>query len=125
VVLAKHDVVRVRIDNFYRPKSKLPGRAKPSQHSHGLAADIVNFQLSDGRTLDVKQDFHGELGKPVCGPDAAMVDATPESIALRNLVCDVASFGLFHHMLTPNYNLAHRDHLHWDIKRDAKTFIIR
>ena len=43
----------------------------------------------------------------------------------EDLVCDVAQSGLFTYMLTPNYNQAHHDHLHVDIKRDAKRTVIR
>jgi hypothetical protein len=39
---------------------------------------------------------------------------------LRNIVCAIARTGFFHHMLTPNYNQAHENHLHFDIKRDEK-----
>lgn len=121
-VLAEHDVAQVRIDNFYRPKARLPGRKAKSQHAHGLAADVVEFVLRDGRTLNVERDWHGVRGEPPCGPEARVLESTDEAVRLRNLVCAVAARGLFHHILTPNYNAAHRDHLHLDVKRDAKWF---
>jgi hypothetical protein len=43
---------------------------------------------------------------------------------LRNIVCAAARAGLFHHVLTPNYDAAHRDHLHLDIKRDARSVVV-
>lgn len=129
-VLAAHDVVRVQLDNMYRPQSKLPRHRRrkprnPSQHSHGLAADITRFWLADGSVLSVADDWHGELGSPACGPGAVMTDPDPGAIRLRNIVCEVAREGIFTHMLTPGFNAAHRDHFHFDIKRDADYQALR
>jgi hypothetical protein len=124
-VLAKHSVVAVRIDNFYRPVAHLPGRRIRSQHAYGLAADIVGFTLADGRSLLVERDYRGGLGSPSCGPESAIADPTDEAIALRNIVCELAAKGIFHHMLTPNYDRAHQDHLHFDIKRGDRAVIVR
>jgi hypothetical protein len=119
-VLAAHGVVEVRVDNMYRPRAHLPGSRKRSQHAYGLAADITQMKLADGRTLVVERDFQGARGEPVCGPESRLVQPTPEAIALRNVLCAAAGQGLFHHILTPGYDEAHRDHLHLDIKRDEK-----
>ncbi|MEZ4231403.1 MAG: extensin family protein [Polyangiaceae bacterium] len=129
-VLAKHDVVRVQLDNMYRPHSKLPRHRRgkprnPSQHSYGLAADITRFWLADGSVLSVEDDWHGELGATACGPDALLSDPDADSVRLRNLVCDVAREGIFTHMLTPGFNAAHRTHFHFDIKRGADYQALR
>ena len=39
-------------------------------------------------------------------------------------VCAVAREGIFHYLLTPNFNVAHRNHLHLDIKRGLKEWTI-
>lgn len=129
-VLSDHNVAKVRIDNFYRPGARL-GRRGKSQHAYGLAADVVSFTLKDGTVLDVEEDFHGKRGEPPCGPKAQLhlpSGADNEDVAralhLRNLVCAMARGGWFHHILTPNYNRAHRDHLHLDIKRDNDWFSV-
>jgi len=125
-VLSEHGVDRVHIGTAYRPSSRLPRRGrKLSQHAHGLAADVVAFHLQDGTTLNIERDWHGEIGAPSCGPDAHLSEETEQAIRLRNLVCDIARRGFFHFMLTPNYDRAHHDHLHLDIKRDAKRGVIR
>lgn len=124
-VLVKHDVVAVRVDNAYRPHARLPGRRKPSQHSYGLALDLMSFTLKDGRVLDVERDFGRVLGEPPCGPESRVAENAESTRALRNLVCDVARRGLFHYMLTPNYNEAHRNHLHFDIKRGLQKWLIQ
>ena len=124
-VLVEHEVARVRIDNFYRPKARLPRRRSFSQHAHGLAADVMEFELQDGQRLNVEDDWHGERGTPPCGPEAKLLEENERSVRLRNLVCAIAARGLFHHILTPSYDPAHRDHLHMDIKRDARWFGVR
>ena len=118
-------VVAVHVNNLYRPHAHLAGRHKPSQHSYGLAADIYGFTLADGRTLVVERDFHGTIGDSPCGPDAQIDSPDPNAIDLRNLVCAVARAHLFHYLLTPCYNRAHRNHVHADIKRGDKLYVIR
>jgi len=123
-VLAKHHVVGISVGNFHRPRARLSKRVK-SQHHYGLAADIVSFSLDDGRTLLVERDWQSDIGAPVCGPEATLRVPTDEAVRLRNLVCDVARQKLFHHMLSPSYDAAHREHLHWDIKRKGYAVIVR
>lgn len=119
-VVAEYDVAAVRIDNSYRPRAHLPGSRRPSQHNYGLAADIMGFVLTDGRTLDIKQEWPAALGAPACGPDAKLGSDRAEVRELRNIVCAIARARLFHHMLTPNYNAAHRDHVHVDLQRNNR-----
>jgi hypothetical protein len=123
-VLATFDVTTIRVDNLYRPRAKLPGSPKRSQHAYGLAADITSFTLADGRTLSVEDDWHATIGEKACGPDAVMNEPNEESIALRNMVCEIARRGIFHHMLTPGFNAAHRTHFHFDIQRGEKRWAI-
>ena len=122
-VLAKHGVTSVHLDNVYRRDARLPRhRRHRSQHAYGLAADMTAFTLDDGSMLQIERDWHGRIGDPVCGSRALVADPTEASIALRNLVCDLARRGFFHTMLTPNYDAAHADHLHVDIKRDQTSW---
>jgi hypothetical protein len=120
--LAPLGVVEVRVDNMYRPSARLARRGKRSQHAYGLAIDVLSFVLDDGRVLDVERDWHAPVGSSICGPDAVMEEPTDEAIRLRTIVCALAREGIFHHMLTPSFNAAHRNHFHFDIKRDAKRW---
>ena len=125
-VLAPHGVVEVHVDNFYRPHARLPGRKnKASQHAYGLAIDILSLKLADGRKLSVEETWHGERGRPPCGPDATITEPSEEATLLRSLVCEVARGGIFHHLLTPSYDEAHKNHLHFDIKRGARELLVR
>jgi hypothetical protein len=122
-LLKKHDVVEVRIDNMYRPHAHLPGKKKPSQHSFGLAVDMTRLKLASGQELVVERDFDGAIGEPVCG-EGARTQLSEDAHALRDLICDVARSELFHHILTPNHDAAHKDHFHLDIARGARSRII-
>ncbi len=124
-VLAPLGVAAIHVDNTYRPRARIAGRKTRSQHSYGLAADIRAFTLADGRTLSVERDYQGQIGEPSCGPQARLASSTAEAIQLRNLVCEMARAQLFHYLLTPNHDAAHRDHLHADIKREARAHVLR
>jgi hypothetical protein len=126
-LLSSLGVVEMRIDSFYRPNAHLNGRkrGKLSQHAYGMAMDVTAFKLKDGRTLEVERDFHGKIGDPVCGPGAELTPPSAEATDLRNIVCAIARTGMFHNVLTPNYNTAHKNHLHFDITRNAKTIGVR
>ncbi len=124
-LLAQRGVALVRVDNMYRPKAHLPGQRKPSQHAYGLAIDIVGFELASGESLEVERDWHGELGPAPCGPSARLTQPVDAAVNLRNLVCEVARSGIFHHLLTPSYDAAHKNHVHFDIKRDAKEILVK
>jgi hypothetical protein len=123
VVLKRHGVVSVQVDNMYRPRAHLPGKKKPSQHAYGLAIDLTRLKRADGTELIVERDFEGQIGEPVCG-ESARAGLGAEASALRDLICDVARSGTFHHILTPNHDAAHRDHFHLDIARGARQRII-
>lgn len=68
-----------------------------SEHASANAVDIAGFRLADGRRITVARDWTGT------GPDAAFLRA------VRDGACD-----LFATTLSPDYNAAHRDHLHLD-----------
>ena len=126
--LASYDVVAVHVDNFYRPHAKLPGKSKNSQHAFGLAADITSIELKDGRKLTPVEDWRAEIGETPCGPAAVMsgdASSAADATMLRNVVCDVARKGLFHDVLTPSFNAAHKSHFHFDIKHNTAHQALR
>lgn len=125
-LLREQGVTAVHVDNFYRPRARLPGRkSKRSQHAYGLAIDMMGLTFSDGRTLTVERDWDARPGAAACGDESSAADLGPNAITLRNVVCAIARAGLFHHILTPNYDAAHADHFHLDIKRDARALVVR
>ena len=68
-----------------------------SEHATGNAIDIAAFVLEDGRRISVVRDWTDD------GPEAAFLRRA------RDEACEV--FGT---VLSPDYNAAHADHLHFD-----------
>jgi hypothetical protein len=68
-----------------------------SEHATADAVDILGFELTDGRRLSILRDWNATPA------DAAFLRAA------RDRACSV-----FSTVLSPDYNEAHRDHLHLD-----------
>jgi hypothetical protein len=68
-----------------------------SEHATGNAIDVAAFVLADGRRITVRGDWRGD------GPRARFLHRVREG-ACR----------IFGTVLSPDYNAAHRDHLHLD-----------
>lgn len=75
----------------------IAGSTNWSQHSTANALDIAGFRLADGRRISILADWPG------IGPEATFLRA------VRTGGCT-----LFATVLSPDYNAAHRDHLHLD-----------
>ncbi|MFO0659420.1 MAG: extensin family protein [Polyangiaceae bacterium] len=115
--LAEKGVTEVLHVSMYRKNAHIAGKKTPSQHAYGRAIDVSAFVKRDGSRLDVLNDWGGAIGDTPCGPNATQprVD-TPAARELRSLVCEASSRGLFHLILTPDFNQAHANHLHMDIE---------
>jgi hypothetical protein len=68
-----------------------------SEHATADAVDILGFELADGRTVSVLRDWKNR------GPEGAFLRAVRDRACLS-----------FTTVLSPDYNEAHRDHLHLD-----------
>jgi hypothetical protein len=132
-VLAAHDIDEVVMFSAWRPPSKAwPAGNVATRHPGALALDVARFgkRLEQGQTqkrwLEVKRDFHGTLGAPVCGAGAAPpARATSEARELRSIVCEAVDQHLFSTVLTPNYNRAHHNHLHMEVTPNVKWLLVR
>lgn len=124
-VLVVHGVGEIRIGNIYRPRARISGRRRKSQHSYGLAADVSAFVTTDGDVIPVEGHWGANIGDRPCGPGAVMNTSDARARLMRDAVCDLSRQGVFHHILTPSANAAHRNHFHFDIERDAKNRWIR
>ena len=78
-----------------------------SEHSYANAIDVRSFELENGRTVTVEDDF-GALGD---GP------STPESRFLRHLAHRLYDEDVFSCVLTPYWDSLHHDHFHLDLAR--------
>lgn len=68
-----------------------------TEHATGNAIDIAAFVLADGRRISVLRDWY---------------KASDEAVFLK--VARNGACGVFGTVLSPDYNAAHRDHLHLD-----------
>jgi hypothetical protein len=78
------------------------GSSYVSEHAFGDALDIAAFTLADGRTITVKDGWHG----------------SPEE---QGFLHDVQGYACetFSTVLAPGYNVYHYDHIHVDLMRRA------
>jgi hypothetical protein len=103
---AKHlgqPVARIELAGSLYSCRPVAGRRdrRMSEHAHANAVDIEGFALGDGREINVQPGWRGRAG------DRAFLRA------VRDGACDY-----FQAVLSPDYNRAHRDHLHFDLGRD-------
>jgi hypothetical protein len=124
--LSDHDIVEVVHYSVYRPpSSRWPSGKIASRHPGALAIDAATFVKKDGQTLAVQRDFHGRIGAPTCGATGATPrPATAEAKELRQIVCDAADARIFNVELTPDFNWAHRNHLHLEVTAGARWFFV-
>jgi hypothetical protein len=93
-----------------------------TRHPAGLAIDVGLLHKRDGRWLNVARQFKGKIGAKTCG-DGAFAADDADARELRALVCEPAERGIFTYVLTPNYNAAHADHYHMEIKPGVRWFL--
>jgi hypothetical protein len=123
-LLAKHDVVELVHYTMYRPPSER--RADPTnqiRHPAGLAIDVGAFRKRDGRWLAVGPHWPSNIGAKTCG-DGATEHWGHEARELVSIVCEAKDRRIFHFMLTPDFDAAHADHVHLEIKPATRWFIV-
>ena len=85
------------------------GTNHPSKHSFGLAIDVPAFTGPDVGTLRVDRDYEQGLGDEM---DCVGAPLTQGGAVLKILQCQLVRSGLFHLVLSPDYDDAHHDHFH-------------
>lgn len=95
---------------------------RPSQHAFARALDIHELVDGEGRRFNVEDDWV-ITDDVACAPfgDAPMPHPEDPDALLREVACDLFQDGVFHIVLTPNYNAAHRNHLHVDVTPGASS----
>jgi hypothetical protein len=90
-----------------------------SMHAHAQAVDIAGVKTADGVVYSVNDDWVIDVlsaGKNAC---TVTPDPAPANEVLHTLVCDLHAKHAYNIILTPNYNAAHRNHVHLDLTDDA------
>jgi hypothetical protein len=91
-------VARVETMGSYACRTMIGnGSGKLSEHAHANAVDVSAFVLGDGRRITVKDGWAG-------GEDGQFLRAVRAAACKR-----------FATVLSPDYNAAHHDHLHFDM----------
>ena len=85
------------------------GTNRPSKHSFGLAIDVHTFSGPDLGTMRVDRDYEQGLGDDV---DCVGAPLSQAGAVLKVLQCQLVRSGLFHLVLSPDYDDAHHDHFH-------------
>ena len=85
------------------------GTNHPSKHSYGLAIDVSGFSGPDLGSMRVARDYEQGLGDAV---DCVGQPMTQAGAVLKVLQCQLVRSGLFHLVLSPDYDDAHHDHFH-------------
>ncbi len=98
------------------------GSGKPSKHSYGLAIDIPRFAGTEAGDLAVALDYEQGLGDRV---DCLGQPATQAGAILKVMQCQLARSGLFHLVLSPDYDDAHHDHFHLEALPWTERPVIR
>ena len=88
------------------------GTNHPSKHSYGLAIDVHTFTGGELGTLRVDRDFEQGLGDDM---DCIGAPLTQGGAVLKILQCQLVRSGLFHLVLTPDFDDAHHDHFHLEV----------
>lgn len=89
----------VRIDTFGTYNCRpIAGSGKLSEHAHSNAVDISAFLLADGRRITVKEGWNGD-------------NRTQQFLKIVH----TSACKRFNTVLSPDYNAAHKDHLHFDM----------
>lgn len=91
-------VVRLHHLGGYSCRGRSGNAGRLSEHALGRAIDIAAFELADGTIIRVEQDWRGGGAK---------------TRFLREVARGAC--GVFSVVLGPDYDAAHRDHLHFDI----------
>lgn len=114
-VVKAHGVHTVYVLSAYR------AQPRTSFHTLGLALDLSRFDTADG-ALHVKTDFVIDREHETCdGAEPTQAKAK----TLRAIACDLAATKRFSSVLTPNYNVGHRDHFHVDVRPDDPRLFVR
>ena len=97
------DIARIELAAPSYQCRRIAGRSdrRLSEHAHANAMDIQGFTLENGRTVTVAAGWRGQERDRLFLRD------------VRDGACDY-----FQAVLSPDYNRAHRDHLHFDLGRD-------
>lgn len=127
VILKKHQIDEVQIFSAYRPPAKTWDKDKPAiRHPGGLAIDLRRFVKRDGaeeRDLVVLRDWTPARDTPPCGAEKKKVGSAAQQ-ELRAIFCEADEQRIFTSQLSPNYDKAHENHFHMELRPGVKWRLV-
>ncbi len=87
-----------------------------SQHAYAKAIDIAGYQTTDGTTYIVNDDW---VIDPEEQKTCAADTENDKDRFLHEAICEQKRRGIWNIVLTPNFNSAHRNHFHVDLKEGS------
>ena len=105
-------IARARFASAYSRRN-VRGTNHPSKHSYGLAIDVSGFSGPDLGAMKVDRDYEQGLGDAV---DCVGTPMTQAGAVLKVLQCQLVRSGLFHLVLSPDFDDAHHDHFHLEVR---------
>ena len=114
-------IVKATFSSAYSRRN-VRGTNHPSKHSYGLAIDVHTFTGPDLGTLRVDRDYEQGLGDEV---DCVGAPLTQGGAVLKILQCQLVRSGLFHLVLSPDFDDAHHDHFHLEVKPWSERSALR
>jgi hypothetical protein len=134
VILQKHDVEEALIFSAWRPPAKSwPKDKEAIRHPGGLAIDIrrlVKKQVGSDKAKDliVERDWAPAPNQDGCSTEArAKIDKTDKGAdarEIRAIFCEARDARIFTSMLSPNYDTAHHNHFHFEIRPGVKWRLV-
>jgi hypothetical protein len=113
--LAQKGVVAVQHWGTYNCRV-VAGTATLSEHASALAIDFVGFKTGDGTTYTLLDDFEGNVSYSASNCRFNYTPQTAKGQWLLDVAYGWCDAQVFNTILTPNYNTAHADHFHCDMK---------
>lgn len=128
-ILVKYDVAEVHMFSAWRPPPKSwPADKQAIRHPGGLAIDIRRFVkkavgTSKPKDLVVDRDWTAARNVPPCTA-SARASGNADQQQLRAIFCEADQDRLFTSMLSPNYDAAHKNHFHLEVRPDVKWRLV-
>ena len=98
------------IDHLKLPEINIP------QHAFAKAIDIAGWTTGGGEYASVNDDWEID---PEDEPTCEAETETEKDRLLHEVICELKAARVWNIVLTPNYNAAHRDHFHVDLKEGS------
>jgi len=121
--LHSRGVVAIRHMSVIRPGARVGGTGRISGHARGLAIDVGALVLEGDERLVIEEVWSDR--RRGASPCEAQGGDSQELTMLRELACQAAESGLFQVVLTPHFDRAHRNHLHFEVRPDVDWTYLR